>query len=470
MFKDRKAVNIILIVLTSLYLVFFVTSSFTFNFYYPFAHLNDTYLFSFFYVLFQMIRFSSFIILPLAVFCKYKTLRILAKSFLLILTPLNFIYYNTYTSLSKLDPTLPYYNKNNLSVSEIEINNKVNLFFPSSYIKAEFIIELILIFAICLLILLTDSFKKEEIKFLSFYPIFLLLSLPLNIFENVARGFSEKTTSFFLFDNYNLVHFILLAVLIGSTILSTFILRKKEEETQFYVLRIMALVMFLLFLSKNSMIIGDGYNIYNNIFSSVPLFICDIGKFIVLLSVFTKKKIFYDIAFFVHSAGALTVFFYLGKSDNRNFETVFSYAFLYFTITHILLFLLSVLPVYLKRTSFHLKDTISGSVYYFCVIIVAAFTSVAVSNYSLTWTDSLGNTLSTPFTPNYAFTQNCPLPIEFPTAMSLEIGHCDINFVYEISLFLSYVGLFLAFLGVNYIIFFIEKKIDERKGQHEKSI
>ena len=74
--------------------------------------------------------------------------------------------------------------------------------------------------------------------------------------------------------------------------------------------------MFSMFFGKNSMLIGDGYNVYNTLFASIPLFICDIGKFIVFIAIMLDKKWFYQCAYFVHSAGALTVSSYDSHIDN----------------------------------------------------------------------------------------------------------------------------------------------------------
>ena len=232
----------------------------------------------------------------------------------------------------------------------------------------------------------------------------------------------------------------------------------------------MCLMMFSMFFGKNSMLIGDGYNVYNTLFASIPLFICDIGKFIVFIAIMLDKKWFYQCAYFVHSAGALTVFFYLGKDGSTNFDTIFSYTYLYFILNHILLFLLSVLPMYLSLEKFKWKSIFSSSLYYGVVIVIAAFVSVSVTNFVSQLKDEFGNTLSTAFLPNYAFTQICPLPMEFPTFLNLKIGVYEINFVYELTLFISYVVLFLAFYFINESIYFTMRKIQSKRKINQEDL
>ncbi len=468
----------IIVISTIVYMVLFFVGSYAFSFAYPFSHLNDTDLFSFPYVFFQIVRFSFFLLLPLASFYSYRIPKNIVKILFPVLSLCLLFFFDSYTGLDKLDASLPFYNSNNLSQTQIEIYNKINLFLPSWFIKAEYLLEVFLVFFVSVLFLFTGRIEKKDFLSLLYFPLFLVLSLPLNLSENVTRTFSERTNEIFYFSNYSVWHFLLFFLVILSTLVFYFALRKKSRERKLYVLRILCMTMMLQFFHKNSMLVGDGYNIYNHVYASIPLFICDIGKYIVFLAVMLDRKWFYQCAFFVHSAGALTVFFYFGKEGTKNFGTIFSYSFLYFTITHIFLFLLSVLPVYLGMIKFRLKSILSSSFYYFAVILVAAFTSVAITNLSATLTDSLGNALPTPIYPNFAFTQICPLPMEFFTFLNVKIGNCEINFVYEIMLFISYLTLFSTFLGFNEGMFYLVRRYREKKqneteaaeGNHEKTL
>lgn len=450
--KLSKKVNYILI---GLLLVTFIISSYTFQFLYPYGHLNDTNKFSPLFIISELIKLSSYILIPLAICFKNKTTRNIAKIILPIFAIISFFYYNFYISLDKLDPTLPFYNTNNLTELEISIYNKINLFMPKWLISFNFITTNILLILIPLIIFIEDKIRLSDFKSLIFYPLFLLSVLPFNMFDNLVRLFNEKTYNFFLFDNFTIWHFLMFLILILTTLFTYLYLRNKDSIKQDLILRTLALSLMIHFFGRNSMLIGDGYNVYNTIFASIPLFICDIGKYIVFLAVMFKKKPFYDIAFFVHSAGALTVFFYFGKDGTHNYGTIFNYSFIYFTITHLLLFILSTMPVFLRHSSFSLKQALMPSLYYGVVILVATFTSVLVTNVSATITNDFGQTLLNPIYPNYAFSQICPVPVTFPTFLNLKIGICEVNFFYEIVLFIAYVVLFIAF----HIIYLLGKLI-----------
>ena len=153
------------------------------------------------------------------------------------------------------------------------------------------------------------------------------------------------------------------------------------------------------------MLLGDGYNVYDTITAVVPLFICNIGVYIASVSVFAKNKILYAISFFVHAAGAVSVFVYFGRDDMSNFGIFCSYSFLYFCITHVGLFVLSVMPTALGRYKFKYRDCLIPLGYYFGVIIIAAVSSALVTSAAETWHTPSGVYLDTPVLPNYAFTQ-----------------------------------------------------------------
>ena len=49
--------------------------------------------------------------------------------------------------------------------------------------------------------------------------------------------------------------------------------------------------------SKDSIVMGDGYNVYHTVFACIPLFICNIGVYVACLSVIFRKKVLYSISF-----------------------------------------------------------------------------------------------------------------------------------------------------------------------------
>lgn len=434
-----------------------VLQSLTFNMYHIYSHMAD---FSPLLIITELMKISAYLVIPLAVFLHHKTSRDILKLCFPIIALLSFSCIGEYSSMVKTALNSP--NTNNLDPVTLEIYDSINLFMPRSAIFAMFALTDFILLSLAILVFLEDGLDKKDCKSLLYYPIYILCCLPLNIFAEIAPLLSERVLKFTIFENFSFWHFLMFALLIFFTLLTYFILRKKDAEKQVFYLRAMSVILMIHFASKDSMLIGDGYNIYNIVLSAIPLFICDIGKFIVLLAVWTKKKAFFDIAFFVHAVGALTVFFYMGK--DQNFGPVFCYSFLYFTSTHLLLFMLSVLPVMLGLTSFHLKDCLIPAAYYACVIVVATATSVAITNLSATWATPAGQQLSELLYLNFAFTQICPIPLEFPTFLNAKIGLCEVNFVYVVSLYLSYLGLFIAFYLFQFGVGKAVKAIKEKRA------
>lgn len=229
------------------------------------------------------------------------------------------------------------------------------------------------------------------------------------------------------------------------------------------------------------MLLGDGYNVYNNVFAALPLFICNIGVYVSSLSVILKKRVLYAISFFVHAVGALTVFIYFGKDEMSNYGIFCSYSILYFCLTHCLLFGLCVLPTALGHYKFRIKDCIIPLIYYCLVIVVATvasglvstfLTSYSYDGYTLTIGDygAPGVDMSPP---NFSFTQVNPLPIPFDY-IPFTIGNYTFYLSYIIALYVAYVGLFWAFTGAYYAFLAVRRRIlgglSQKAGQKTEEI
>ena len=209
-------------------------------------------------------------------------------------------------------------------------------------------------------------------------------------------------------------------------------------------------------------------------FSFIPIFICNIGVYVASLSVILKKRILYSIAFFVHAAGALTVFIYFGKDEMSNYGIFCSYSILYFCLTHCLLFALSVLPSALGHYKFKIKDCIIPIIYYCIVIIVATIASGLVTSFLMEYNyegytltiGEYGTSGVDMSPPNYAFTQINPLPIPFDY-IPFTIWKCEFYLSYLIALYIVYVGLFWIFTGGYYAFLAVKRRI--YGGQSQKT-
>lgn len=440
------------------YLLFGLLQSFTFNQFHVFSRMSD---FSFWLILSELSKMAAYLLVPLAVYLHHKKGQDILKLLypLLALVSLSCLF--EYSSMVKTPFNTP--NRNNLDSVTLAIYDSINLFMPQLAIVTMFVLQDAILIGIGLYYLLGNEWKKEDWKSLLYFPLFVLMTIPLNILSEPIAHSPDWFQSATHFDNFTIWHFLMFALVIFFTWLSYFLLKKKDKESQVFYLRAMAIILIIHFAGKDSMLIGDGYNIYNIVLSSIPLFICDIGKIIVLLSVTLRKKVLYDIAFFVHSAGALTVFFYFGRI--QNFGSVLDYSFLYFTSTHLLLFLLSILPVILRHSEFHFKNCLIPIAYYGVVILIATAVSVGITNASATWVDGYGNHLPELLYLNFAFTQVNPLPIEVPGWINFQIGVCEVNPLYLIGLYAVYIGLFFAFFGFQLLVRKVHRRLIKQPAQ-----
>ncbi|MCM1546354.1 MAG: YwaF family protein [Clostridiales bacterium] len=355
-----------------------------------------------------------------------------------------------------------------------EIFNKINLGFPKWLNITLFFVQNVAYAACCALFFVRDGYKARAKSFITL-PFALLLTMPLNIFENFFDISKIPADSFLRFYNFTLWHFIALCALVGSTVGLYYYLKNKSREQQDKYLAVIALSLLIQYHSKDSMVMGDGYNVYYTVFACLPLFICNIGVYVASISVILKKRVLYAISFFIHAVGALTVFVYFGKDSMSNYGIFISHSILYFCLTHCMLFALCVLPSALGHYKFKIKDCIIPLIYYCIVIIIAAISSALVTEFLTKMGLSVGEGINPdtnlPFDmtpPNYAFTQVNPLPFAVPNLIPLGGAFRHINVFYVILVYIAYVCLFFAFYGAYRAFLAVRKvvlaKLAERRA------
>lgn len=345
-----------------------------------------------------------------------------------------------------------------------EIFNKVNLGFPKWLNVTLYFVQNVSLLACCALFIVRDGFKVRGFSYV-ILPVAMLLAMPLNIFENFFDINAVPADSFLRFKNFTLWHFLALCVLVGSTVGLYYFLKNKTRKQQDKYLAVMAIALLLQYHSKDSMVMGDGYNVYYTVFACLPLFICNIGVYVSSISVIFKKRVLYAISFFIHAVGALTVFVYFGKDSMSNYGIFASHSILYFCLTHCFLFALCVLPSALGHYKFKIKDCLIPLAYYCVVIILAAISSALVTDFltkmGLSIGEGINEATGLPFDmtpPNYAFTQVNPLPFKVPNLIPLGGAFRHINVFYVILVYIAYVCLFFAFYGA-YIAFLSLRKV-----------
>jgi len=455
-----KRINgVALQVCTGLYLAISLVLTFTVSDYYIFNRIGE---FNFFFVLSQWLKKCGLLLLPLAVWYKRKCCADVAKYFLPVFIIISCCTFGAYFDVTLLTESASPAQKVFASINE---------FMPKAANMALFFIAAVLELLCCASLFIRDGFKVSAKSFI-YLPLAVVAVMPLNIFENFFDINAIPADSFLRFRNFTLWHFLALAALVGFTVGCYYILKRFDKKKQQDFLVAGAIVLLIQYHSKDSMLLGDGYNVYNTVFAAIPLFICNMGVYVASLSVIMKKRVLYAISFFVHAAGALTVFIYFGKDEMSNYGIFCSYSILYFCLTHCLLFGLCVLPSALGHYKFRIKDCIIPIVYYCLVIILATVTSGLVSTFLTTYsydgyTITIGDYGTADMSPpNYAFTQVNPLPLPFDY-IPFTIGNCTFYLSYLIALYAVYVGLFWIFTGGYYAFLAVRRRIFA--GQPQKT-
>lgn len=433
--------------------------TFTLSDYYIFNRISE---FNAAFVISQWIKKTGLLLLPLAVYYNKRCCADIAKYVLPVAIIVSLCTFGNFFDVTYVTAE---------STGEQIALSHLNEFMPKWANIAMFSASCGLELAVCGILFLRDGWKVKAKSFI-YLPFAIVAVMPLNIFENFFDISDYSPADFLWFKNFTLWHFLAILILAGFTVGAYYFLKNKDEETRQHYLIATAIVLLIQYHSKDSMLLGDGYNVYYTVFAVLPLFICNIGVYVSCLSVILRKKVLYAISFFVHAVGALTVFVYFGKDDMSNYGIIGSYSILYFCLTHCLLFALCVLPTALGIYKFKPKDCIVPLVYYCVVIIIAAVASGLVSSYLNAYEYNgfklPDYALDRP--PNYAFTQVCPLPVELPL-VPLQIWNCTLNLFYLILLYVAYVCLFWAFTGAYYLFLLIRKKtlagIAKRRGTAE---
>lgn len=447
--QRQKQIDIALKVLTGILAACALLLTFTVSDYYIFGRFGE---FGILFCLSQWIKKAGLLLIVLAVFYKNKSCADIAKCVLPLFVVFSLCLYGDFFDVTKVATT-----------PQQEIYNQINLFMPKAANMALFYLHGAIMLAVCALLFAQDRTVNKR-SFIYFVPA-LLMTMPLNIFENFFDIARIPAYSFLRFKNFSVWHLFALIALGGATVGAYFFLRNKSERYKDACLAALAVALLIQYHSKDSVLIGDGYNVYDTVTAVVPLFICNIGVYIACLSIFTKNKTLYSMAFFVHAAGALSVFVYFGRDEMSNFGIFCSYSFLYFCLVHVELFMLSILPTALGRYKFKYRDCIVPLIYYFIVIILAAVSGALVTSASMGWHTADGVYLDTPIIPNYAFTQINPLPFTVPALWTVTIWKYELNMLYLLGLYTVYVAMFFALTGFYYAFIAIKKRVAPKQAR-----
>jgi hypothetical protein len=444
--KYRRIFDKILIAFTILLIAVTLLLTFTVSDYYIFNRMKE---YGVIFSLAQWGKKAGFLLLLLAVFYRRKNCAVAAFWVLPLSVILSVFLKGNFFDIA-VTATTP----------AEEVYLSINSILPKSFSIVLFYAQNVLFIVICLMLFFRDGIEIHLKSFL-FVLLAFAACVPLNIFENFFDIQTIPLDSPLRFYSLTIWHLLAVILLFGITVGVYFFLKRQDEQHRQLWLAAMAMVMLIQYHSKDSMIMGDGYNVYHTLLSCIPLFICNIGVYVAAIAIFTRKRLLYSFAFYIHAAGALTVFVYFGKNEMSNYGIFCSYSILYFCTTHTLLFILSILPSAFGMYRFLLKDILPALGYYFVVIILAAVSSALVTSWSETLQAADGSfpLAENPLMPNYAFTQINPLPFDVPNLLTITIWNYPCNVLYILGLYTAYVGIFMIFNGFYYAFLKLRQKV-----------
>lgn len=317
---------------------------------------------------FAIVRWFSaltYIMLPIAVFYKNRTIRNVTSYFCLAMTVVSIIFYPTY---------LQYYTStlgqglNSISVFSMEFKQFLfNPVFRSIILGLQWFIEIFVIVVMQIKEKHIFNFKDKR-EYLNFFLVLvfsLLECIPIFVPQHLF-GYSN-----IIFKAWSLPHiiWILLIILVITSLYLIF--KNKSREVKKIVLLVLALTLFFQ---------------YNQMFSAIfikvkrlPFQICNIGAFLILISLLTENRHIFNFTVIVNVVGVL---FALAVPDLANKGLFYLYN-MHFIFEHtnvlvvpVLALLLDIFPR-LDKTA--LKDCIIGfSCYYLFVLVLGTiFNAIA---------------------------------------------------------------------------------------------
>jgi len=321
----------------------------------------------------------SFIMLPLAVYFKNRTIRNIAIYFCSIMTIVSMIYYPAY--LEAFTSTI---GRGLNSISILSAGFKAFLINP---IFRSIIFGLLIVLGLTIPVILAIEEKhifnfksgKEWLNFILVLIFSLLGSVPIYVPQHIF-GYSN-----ILFDAWSVSHIIWIITVVVEIIVLYFVFRKKDAEVK----RLACLVMSLaLILQYNQMFSAISINI-----ERLPLQLCNIGSFLILFSLILKNRKIFNFTVIVNVVGVL---FALAMPDLDG-EGLFYLYNMHFILEHtnvivvpILALLLGLFPRLDKKA---LKHYLIGFTLYFVLVwlLGTIFNSIAMSTGNDFWS------------PNYLF-------------------------------------------------------------------
>ena len=386
----------------------------------------------------------AFIVLPISVFFKNRTIRNIAIYFCTIITLLQIGFYNQFIEL--------YTSPNGRGLNSISVIGENFKSFLLNKTFRSFVIGIIWSLELSIPVILAVEEKhifnvKSPREWL--YSLLTLILVFLSCTPIYAPQHLFGYTDV-IFDAWTLPHIIWLVLVITEIITLYFVFRNKEEDIK----RIMLFILSLsLLLQYNQMFGAISLNI-----KRLPLQLCNIGSYLILIALMTKSKKIFDFTIIVNVVGVL---FALALPDLDG-EGLFYLYNMHFVLEHtnvlvvpILALLLNIFPKLDKQS---LKVFFWGFlIYYLSVFVLGTiFNGIAVATDNSFWSANylfmFDQEVAAGFVPIFGKLFN-------PT---LKLGVFRIYPIIQIVVYLVFNLICFAVFGTILLIYFLKNKTTKK--------
>lgn len=337
---------------------------------------EENLIFDFKNISFAIVRWFttlSFIMLPLAVFYKNRTIRNIAIYFCSLMTLISMFYYPAY--LEAFTSTA------GRGLNSISVLSPAFKSFLINPIFRSFVLGLTIVLGLSIPVILAVEekhlFNVKNVKEWLNFGLVLVFSifgcLPIYVPQHLF-GYSN-----IIFDAWTLPHIIWILSVIVEIVALYFIFRRKDAEVKHLVCMVMSLALLLQY---NQMFSAISINI-----ARLPLQLCNIGSFLVLFSLIFKNKIIFNFTVIVNVVGVL---FALAMPDLDG-EGLFYLYNIHFILEHTNVIIVPILALLfglfprLDKKAF--KHYLIGFIIYFASVwlLGTIFNSVALSTGNDFW-------------------------------------------------------------------------------------
>lgn len=388
----------------------------------------------------------AFIVLPLAIFTKNKTIRNIAIYFSTIITLTQIIMYPMY-----LDCFTSEIGRGLNSISVLSAGFKEFLRNP---IFRSFVIGIIWLLELCIPVILAVQekhifeFKNKKAYGYFFMALALIILSVMPIYvPQYLFGYTNL-----IFEAWSLPHILWLISVIAEIVIIYFALRKKDTSIKMLVLYVLALSLLMQY---NQMFGAISLNI-----ERLPFQLCNIGSYLILVALITKSKKIFDFTVIVNVVG---VIFALAVPDLDG-EGLFYLYNMHFILEHtnvlvvpILALLLNIFPR-LDKKSF--KHFFIGFAIYFVAMLILGTLFNGIANHT-------GNSF---YSANYLFMFDQETAYELVPLFGklfdtkINIGAITIYPVIQPIVYVVFNLICCAIFGIIQLIYFTKDKLIKKEN------